>query len=98
MPLHSPAVRARSALIFTLPVLVASVVRAGPQTEIARRLGGIMAPVADRGFVGLFVASLTRGDTLCSIHADRPFLPASTQKIETSLAGLSVLGPNRRFL
>jgi len=43
------------------------------------------------------VVSLTHGDTLFSINADVPHIPASTQKILTSVLALQELGGNFRF-
>lgn len=45
----------------------------------------------------MMVVSLTQGDTLFSINADVPHVPASTQKILTSVLALSALGPQHRY-
>lgn len=45
----------------------------------------------------MLVASVTQGDTLFSINADTPHIPASTQKMLTSVLALNALGPQYRF-
>ena len=47
---------------------------------------------------GALVVSLTRGDTLFSLRADRRFLPASNAKLFTTAAALHYLGADFRFV
>jgi D-alanyl-D-alanine carboxypeptidase/D-alanyl-D-alanine-endopeptidase (penicillin-binding protein 4) len=48
--------------------------------------------------VGLLVTSLATGQVLDASNATAGFTPASTTKIATSVAALSVLGPQARFV
>src|SRR5437773_2626174 len=93
----SPARLTQAVLIFVLALLAASVTGTDRQTQVGPRLARIIAPIAETSFVGLYVGSLTRGHTLCAISADRPFLPASNEKLETSVTALEALGAGRRF-
>ena len=60
-------------------------------------LGSLAARSIRSGSWGVMVVSLTRGDTLFSINADVPHVPASTQKVLTSVLALNALGPRFRF-
>lgn len=46
---------------------------------------------------GVLVVSLDRGDTLFSLHADRPLTPASNTKLFSTAAALHYLGPDFRY-
>ncbi len=59
---------------------------------------GLLAGTSIRnGSWGMMVVSLTHGDTLFSINADVPHLPASTEKVLTSVLALNSLGPQYRY-
>lgn len=60
-------------------------------------LGSLAGTSIRNGSWGMMVVSLTHGDTLFSINADVPHLPASTQKVLTSVLALNTLGPNFRY-
>ncbi len=60
-------------------------------------LGTLAAMSIHSGSWGMMVVSLTHGDTLFSINADVPHLPASTQKVLTSVLALNTLGPQYRY-
>ena len=60
-------------------------------------LGSLAARSIRSGSWGVMVVSLTQGDTLFSINADVPHVPASTQKVLTSVLALNALGPRFRF-
>ena len=60
-------------------------------------LGTLAATSIKSGSWGMMVVSLTQGDTLFSINADVPHMPASTQKVLTSVLALSTLGPQYRY-
>ena len=47
--------------------------------------------------IGMLVASLATGQVLYSSNASSGFAPASTTKVATAVAALSVLGPQARF-
>jgi D-alanyl-D-alanine carboxypeptidase/D-alanyl-D-alanine-endopeptidase (penicillin-binding protein 4) len=47
--------------------------------------------------VGVVLFDAASGEVLLQHGADRPFIPASTTKITTSLAALEILGPEYRF-
>lgn len=60
------------------------------------------ASVAERhGFapdvLGVVLFDAATGKVLVQHGADRPFIPASTTKVTTSLAALEILGPDHRF-
>jgi D-alanyl-D-alanine carboxypeptidase/D-alanyl-D-alanine-endopeptidase (penicillin-binding protein 4) len=48
--------------------------------------------------ISILIVSLGSGDTLYALNPDLLFHPASNQKIFTSAAALSVLGPSHRFV
>ncbi len=60
-------------------------------------LGTLAATSIRNGSWGMMVTSLTHGDTLFSINADVPHVPASTQKMLTTVLALNSLGPQYRF-
>ncbi len=60
-------------------------------------LGGLAGNAIRSGSWGMMVVSLTQGDTLFSINADVPHVPASTQKLLTSVLALNALGPQYRY-
>lgn len=60
-------------------------------------LGYLAGTSIRNGSWGMMVVSLTQGDTLFSINADVPHVPASTQKVLTSVLALSALGPQYRY-
>ena len=60
-------------------------------------LGTLTGTSIRSGSWGVMVTSLTHGDTLFSINADVPHLPASTQKVLTTVLALDVLGPQYRY-
>jgi D-alanyl-D-alanine carboxypeptidase/D-alanyl-D-alanine-endopeptidase (penicillin-binding protein 4) len=51
-----------------------------------------------RSLWGALVVSVTRGDTLLSLNAERRFTPASNAKLFTTAAALHYLGSDYRFL
>ncbi len=60
-------------------------------------LGALAGTSIRSGSWGMMVVSLSHGDTLFSINADVPYLPASTQKMLTSVFALNTLGPQYRY-
>ncbi len=60
-------------------------------------LGSLAGTSIRSGSWGVMVVSLTQGDTLFSINADVPHVPASTQKMLTSVLALNALGPQYRY-
>lgn len=66
--------------------------------ELDRDLTRILAaPGWDTDAYGVLVVSLDRGDTLFSLHADRPLTPASNTKLFSTAAALHYLGPDFRY-
>jgi D-alanyl-D-alanine carboxypeptidase/D-alanyl-D-alanine-endopeptidase (penicillin-binding protein 4) len=60
-------------------------------------LGSLAGSSIRNGSWGVMVVSLTQGDTLFAINADVPHVPASTQKMMTSVLALNALGPQYRY-
>ena len=60
-------------------------------------LGTLAGTSIRNGSWGMMIVSLSHGDTLFSINADVPHLPASTQKVLTSVLALNTLGPQYRY-
>lgn len=52
---------------------------------------------AASAFWGIHVQTVGSGEVLYSRNAERPFLPASNQKIFTTAAALSAFGPDHRY-
>jgi len=65
---------------------------------IAARLAAPLRDVRLGGRTAVSVVDVATGTVLLSRDADRMVLPASTVKIPTAVAALSVLGPDRRFV
>lgn len=60
-------------------------------------LGSLASTSIRNGSWGMMVTSITHGDTLFAINGDVPHVPASTQKVLTSVLALNALGPGYRF-
>ena len=64
-------------------------------------LGLVLAPLLSTAtlgpHIGVLVTSLATGQVLYSSNATSGFAPASTTKVATAVAALSVLGPEARF-
>lgn len=82
-------------LLLWLPAAVGVDVTASPLEDRLRAL--ISGNGVERGFWGVHVEDLSSGEVLASIDADKPFVPASNQKLLTSAAALEYLGPDHRF-
>ena len=79
------------------PLLAAPPVAAVPTEQGLRR--ALAAAVRDRalGSLGLSVVDAATGTPLLALGADRAVTPASTAKIATAVAALTVLAPDTRF-
>ncbi len=54
-------------------------------------------PKLDRAHLGLFVKNLTSGAVLLDMNSERLFIPASTLKLFTTAAAISLLGPEYTY-
>jgi D-alanyl-D-alanine carboxypeptidase/D-alanyl-D-alanine-endopeptidase (penicillin-binding protein 4) len=80
------------------PVAPPAPALAGPGDALQLELDRILrASVGERATVGAEVLSLTRGDVLYSLNAERLLQPASNVKLFTSAAALHYLGPRFTF-
>lgn len=82
-----------------LPSPVLAVAKPSPgadPTRVVAQLNGV-DPAAMQGTFGGTVIDLGTGAVLYGNRARRPYIPASTVKLLTSAAALSVLGPEHRF-
>jgi serine-type D-Ala-D-Ala carboxypeptidase/endopeptidase (penicillin-binding protein 4) len=71
---------------------------AAERRPLAPRINAILAePGIARGFWGIQVVSLTTGETLYSLNADKLFIPASNTKLFTTAAALALIGPGYKF-
>ena len=86
---------------------VAGAVLVTAQAQAQSRPAGRLAPELRRyidgvewrrSLWGALVVSVTRGDTLLSLNAERRFTPASNAKLFTTAAALHYLGGDYRFL
>lgn len=90
-------VRARLALVALAALLVAPAAQAGRaslQTQLARAL---KAKHVDPARTGAIVLDLQSGRTLFAQNPNLPLLPASNEKLATTYAALSALGPSFRI-
>ncbi len=84
--------------VATLLASPAASVETGDRSTLAERLDRLLAASPlDRARVGLLVVRASDGATLYARDADRLLVPASNQKILTSLASLARFGPSHRF-
>ncbi len=66
--------------------------------KIRRQINLILKDTAIKGAsVGIYARNLETGKVLYRRHADKLFIPASTNKIITGAAALSILGPKYHF-
>lgn len=82
-----------------LAVLVlAGQLAAAPPKALHDRLANVLnSPDLARGFWGIDVTSLSSGQTLYSLNADKLFTPASNTKLFTTAAALALIGPDYKF-
>ncbi len=73
------------------PPLVPTTPSGGP--ALAADLNALLHQRVKQGTFGVLVTSLSRGDTLFSNQADTPLMPASTQKLFTTVLAFDRLGP-----
>ena len=102
-----PQVRAHAAVAVQPPLAAAGPGTTRPAGGASGRavtpagLGPALAPLLSPAVlgphVGMLVTSLSSGQVLYSRNATDGFAPASTTKIATAVAALSVLGPQARF-
>jgi D-alanyl-D-alanine carboxypeptidase/D-alanyl-D-alanine-endopeptidase (penicillin-binding protein 4) len=78
------------------PAVGRATARSGTAT-LSASLRASMRRLGTSGNWGVFVLSLSRGDTLFAHRPDEPFLPASTLKLFTAALALDRFGPDGRF-
>lgn len=103
-------VAAAAVLVFALPapaqekqptpaVAVGSVATAAPAApDYAARLQKLLDETRPGGTVGLYVVDGATSEVLFSMNGEEPLKPASNNKLLTTAAGLSLLGPDYRFV
>jgi serine-type D-Ala-D-Ala carboxypeptidase/endopeptidase (penicillin-binding protein 4) len=85
-------------ILLTGAPLLAATVKPSPDQPLRDRVAAILsAPDLARGFWGIEVVSLTTGETLYSLNADKLFTPASNTKLFTTAAALALIGPDYKF-
>jgi len=90
-----PVVAARRPGAAALPVLEARTPFG--LDDLRADLGSLAGTSIRSGSWGMMVVSLSHGDTLFSVNPDVGHVPASTQKLLTSVLALDALGPQFRF-
>jgi len=87
----------RLTIILLILLGIASV--GGADTPVARTVADLAEQYArqHRASVGIHAVRLADGKTLCDVHADRPLIPASNQKVLTSAVALKCLGADFAF-
>ena len=99
--MHFIAVTSLFTLMGTTILLLASVPRCladdtgmGADTALVERIDALLADkTLQTGFQGILIQSLKNHTTLYERNADKVFLPASNNKLLTSGAALSLMGP-----
>lgn len=85
----------------TMRLLAAAIVLAALAGTVRADDADPAAVAARHGFapdvLGVVLFDAATGKVLAQHGADRPFIPASTTKVTTSLAALEILGPDHRF-
>jgi D-alanyl-D-alanine carboxypeptidase/D-alanyl-D-alanine-endopeptidase (penicillin-binding protein 4) len=95
--------RARCAHALSLVALICALgastwLHADSLRDVQNRVASILAhPALHSAVVGFEAASLTRGDCLMSVDAERALLPASNMKLLTAATALELLGPDYRY-
>jgi len=90
---------ANKRLTTILLILLGSASAAGADTPVGRTVADLADEYArrHRASVGIHAVRLADGKTLCGVHAGRPLIPASNQKVLTSAVALKRLGANFAF-
>ena len=87
-------------LAVSLPLLLSSApahAQATPNTLTQRIERLLDHPDFADAFWGVHIEHLQTGEVIYSRHADKRFIPASNQKVFTTAAALSILGPDFRY-
>ncbi len=86
------------ALIFTALLAGATAPDLGPDPEVQRDIESLLKRTGwSKSEWGVLAISLDRGDTLVSINASTPLVPASNVKLLTTAAALHYLGADFRY-
>src|SRR5271157_3195947 len=84
--------------LVTLILLVIAPLLAAPVEPLSDRIAKVLsAPDLARGFWGIEVVSLSKGEVLYAQNADKLFTPASNTKLFTTAAALALIGPDYKF-
>jgi len=101
LALWQPPGIATSPLASRTPVLGVPAAVPGPARATAAGVAAAIAPVISSpvfgSSLGVLVTDLASGKVLYASDASTGFAPASTTKLATSIAAISVLGPTARF-
>lgn len=77
---------------------VSTVTRGANFGNLQNAIGTMAAPIVKNGSkVGIYIKSLTDNQVLYQNNPDRPLIPASNEKIVTSVGAYYLLGPNYRY-
>lgn len=85
-------------LAIVLAVAASSLLHADALRDLQNQVATVLAhPALRSAFVGFEARSLSRGDCLMTVNAEKAFLPASNMKLVTVATALELLGPEHRF-
>lgn len=85
----------RYVLIFFLLLSITSVGQA--ELDVNRQLAAQVEPFLDHGQFGIYIKSLTDDQILYQCNSEEPLIPASNQKLVTSVGAYYLVGPDYRY-
>lgn len=96
--LHRHALAVAAALLVWVAGAPSATDAQRPPGELASELRVALAqPGMESRRIAALAVDLRSGETMFALHAHRPLIPASTEKLAVSFAALRVLGPRFRF-
>lgn len=69
----------------------------GQAADIEAELSGLINPVLDQGQLGIYIKSLNEDKILYQYNSESPLVPASNEKLVTTIGAYYLIGPDYRY-